>query len=255
VVNIASTSCAGYVPTYGSIGAYFGLVTPPTVDLASFRADMEAFTLGTYVPAYSTYLALHASPAAPLLDAMSARTGLPPQYWVAQFNLGPDTYQQNLVPGALIGRYDARVWAPLGTLLASEGDPSSTFITPSFAAGIDRYLREELKYSYPSGYVLLSSAIDVWNFSHARSRLPDVLPDLAAAMTLNPRLRVLSLNGYHDLATPYFQTLLDLQRLIDMTDVTFRTYDGGHMTYLDDRSRPLEKADLRGFYRSTGGLP
>jgi carboxypeptidase C (cathepsin A) len=60
---------------------------------------------------------------------------------------------------------------------------------------------------------------------------------------------VLSVNGYHDLATPYFQTALDLSR-IGFASVQVRNYDGGHMTYLDDVSRPLEKADIRAFYRS-----
>jgi hypothetical protein len=33
--------------------------------------------------------------------------------------------------------------------------------------------------------------------------LPDVIPVLAAAMTENPKLQVLALNGYHDLVTPF----------------------------------------------------
>ena len=43
--------------------------------------------------------------------------------------------------------------------------------------------------------------------------LPDTIPDLAAALARQPALRVLSLAGYHDLATPFRQTELDLARL------------------------------------------
>jgi len=67
---------------------------------------------------------------------------------------------------------------------------------------------------------------------------------------------VLSLNGFHDLATPYYQTALDLTRMAG-APIEFRTFEGGHMTYLDDGSRPLEKADVRALLRTplTGGAP
>jgi carboxypeptidase C (cathepsin A) len=79
--------------------------------------------------------------------------------------------------------------------------------------------------------------------------LPDVIPDLAAAMTENPKLQVLALNGYHDLVTPFFQTETDLSRLGTNPNVQKTFYRGGHMTYLDDQSRVLEKADLVQFYQ------
>ncbi len=36
-------------------------------------------------------------------------------------------------------------------------------------------------------------------------------------------------------------------------NVQLRFYPGGHMTYLDDRSRPLLKASLAAFYAATPG--
>jgi len=252
VVAVSSISCAGYVPSYGSIGAWFRLLSPNPADLPGFRVGMERFTLDTYIPADNAWLTAHTPPSSDLVFALVADTGLNAPYWQQNLNLNPDTYQHNLLPGVVIGRYDARVTAQLGSPLAREDDPSSTFISGSFAVGIQSYLQNDLKYSYASGYVLLGNAINSWNFAHDGRSLPDVLPDLASAMTLNPRMKVMSVNGYHDLATPYFQTALDLARLPGNATVEFRTYDGGHMTYLDDRSRPLERADLRAFYRRAG---
>ena len=80
--------------------------------------------------------------------------------------------------------------------------------------------------------------------------LPDTIPDLAAALAQNPKLKILSLNGYHDLATPFFVTERDLARLGPIPNVTTRFYIGGHMTYLDDGARQLEKADLVQFYQN-----
>ena len=76
------------------------------------------------------------------------------------------------------------------------------------------------------------------------------MPDLAAALALNPRLRVLSMSGYHDLATPFNVTERDLAR-INSSSISVRNYMGGHMTYLDNGSRVQQKADLAQFYQIT----
>src|SRR5208283_3009929 len=107
---------------------------------------------------------------------------------------------------------------------------------------INSYLTNTLKYTNLSGYVVESNAINTWVFAHDGLSLPDVVPDLAAAFAQNPKLQVLSLNGYDDLATPFFQTEEDLARLSGSAMVTKQFFVGGHMIYLDDTSRPLEKA-------------
>ena len=171
--------------------------------------------------------------------------------WQTRLNLDPDTFQRALLPGSLLGRYDGRISAPLGSALAAEGDPSSTLITDSFVSAINDYLPGTLKYSNGSTYVLLGTAIQFWNFAHAGRALPDTLPDLAQALQGNPALRVLAISGWHDLATPFHQTELDLARLPVQARVLVRNYPGGHMSYLDDSSRAQQKADLAAFYRGT----
>jgi carboxypeptidase C (cathepsin A) len=178
---------------------------------------------------------------------------LPSSFWSANPNVGPGTYRNNLVMNTMLGRYDARVSAPRTSQLASEGDPSSTFINGQFGAAIGGYLRDELGYTSISPYVTSSNAIAAWDFHHDGQPVPDVIPDLATALSLRPQLRVLSVNGYHDLATPFLQTERDLARLGSAPTVTVRIYDGGHMTYLDDASRVREKQHLRTFLQ--GGTP
>jgi hypothetical protein len=57
--------------------------------------------------------------------------------------------------------------------------------------------------------------------------------------------------GYHDLATPFHVTETDLARLGAEARVQVRNYPGGHMSYLDDGTRPRQRADLAAFYRGT----
>jgi carboxypeptidase C (cathepsin A) len=69
-------------------------------------------------------------------------------------------------------------------------------------------------------------------------------------MAQNSRLKVLAVSGYHDLVTPFHVTEIDVARLgANHPNVRVHNYQGGHMTYLDDVSRPQMKADLAAFYR------
>jgi carboxypeptidase C (cathepsin A) len=244
-----SVSCAGYLPSYGAVGAYYSLTVPAQTDSDAYAATMRSFTTNTYEPALNPWLASRTPPPASLYQQLQDMTGFPVSRWQTSLNIGPGLVQYNLVPGKLVGRYDARVSAAFGTPLASEGDPSSTFISAQFGQAIGPYLLNSLRYSSGSNYVTLSNAINTWNFQHDGHGLPDVIPDLAAAMALNPQLKVLSVSGYHDLATPYFQTEKDLSRLGSNPNITVKVYDGGHMTYLDDGSRVKQKADVKAFYQ------
>lgn len=248
--NGFGVSCAGYLPTYGEVGAYYLLANPVPTDSGAYAAQMRSFSTTTYEPALAPWLTSRTAPPATLYQQLQDLTGFPISRWQTNLNVGPGIFQFNLVSGKLIGRYDGRVSAPFGTFLASEGDPSSTFISSQFGAAIGPYLANTLRYSNGSSYVTLSNAINTWDFHHDGVGLPDVVPDIAAAMALNPSLKVLSVGGYHDLATPFFQTEKDLSRLGATPNITVKVYDGGHMTYLDDASRAKEKADVRSFYQS-----
>jgi carboxypeptidase C (cathepsin A) len=245
----ARVSCAGFLPTYAAVGAYHGRVSPPPADLGGFLQQMRGFTAQAYSPALDAYLRNGTPPAGSLLDALVADTGEPAAQWQIDLNLDPTTFRYTLLANTLLGRYDARMTAPQGSALARDGDPSSSFIDGPFAAAIASHLASGLRYGNTTVYPTLSNAIFSWNFSHDGRALPDTVPDLAAALALNPSLKVLSLNGLHDLATPFFQTETDLGRLGAGAPVQLKSYAGGHMTYLDDTARRQQLADLQAFYR------
>lgn len=244
--------CTGFIPSYAATGAWFSMTTPvpAAADVPAFLTQMRNFAVTEFDPAVRAQNATGARPSAVLLDRMTANTGLRRTAWEQQLNRGPTYYRANLVPGTLSGRYDTRVTLPNNSLPGQESDPSSTVISPSFQVRITEYLTNTLRYTTPSTYVLLGNAINTWNFSHDGRQLPDTIPDLAAAMAQNPRLKVLAVNGYHDVATPFFTTERDIARLGVNPNVQVRNYFGGHMTYLDDNSRRQMKADLAQWYRS-----
>jgi carboxypeptidase C (cathepsin A) len=76
-------------------------------------------------------------------------------------------------------------------------------------------------------------------------------------MELNPYLKVFCANGYYDAVTPFLQTKLNIENMPlgnpesrhkTLRNLVYRTYQSGHMIYLDKDSRKEMKDDLGEFY-------
>jgi carboxypeptidase C (cathepsin A) len=253
VFNTPSISCGPFLPSYGAVGAWLNMTTPPqpVAQLPAYMAQMRTLASTQYDPAVRARLGSGAAPSGNLIATLAADTGMGTGSWSSHFNMDPTYFHDNLVSNSVIGFYDGRMVAQRGTPLAADDDPSSTMYNASFASTIVSYLNGDLAYTNPSTYTISSNAINAWNFSHAGQQLPDTVPDLAAAMAQNSRLKILSVNGYHDIVTPFYNTELDLARLGANPNITIHFYQGGHMTYLDDVARVQEKADVAAFYGST----
>jgi carboxypeptidase C (cathepsin A) len=241
-------NCSGYLPSYAAVASHYERLVPTPADPAAFADEVQLFADTTYGPAVSAHLAAGAPPDAALVDALVARTGAAAALWNGNINLDPTTFRTQYTAGQLLGRYDARISVAADSPLARDGDPSLTYVVPSFEAAIGSTLRDRLRYSARSDYVMANPDIGVFDPRHNGRMLPDTVPDLAAALALNPSLGILSMSGRHDLATPYHQTERDLKRLGPTPGLMLRDYDGGHMTYFDDAARVAQKADLRMFY-------
>lgn len=243
-------SCEGYVPTYAALGAYHQRANPLPADFSAYIQQARNFAAGAYRSAMQPWLATRTPPPAAVTTQLSAYTGIGSVTWQLNLNTQPGAVQRSLVPGDMLtGRYDARVVAPRASPLSNGSDPSLAVINEAFVSGMRSYLSDVLHYSAASNYLSYNDFIDRWNFSHDGKTVPDTVPDLAAAMTLNPGLKVLSLSGYYDLATPFHQTEMDLARLGANPNIVIRNYHSGHMGYLDDAARRAARADLGAFYQ------
>ncbi len=244
---IGQGSCGANLPSYAAVGAWHQLTTPSQADLPAYMVQMRSYSDQVYGPAVAAFLGGGPVPPdqPPLL---AAYTGIAAATWSSHFNLSIGDFQTLLLPGRITGLYDGRMTATLGSALASQGDPSSTFLNSSFSTRIGSYLQGELRYTNATTYVLLSGAINTWDFSHAGLALPDTVPDLAAVLANDPRLAIHIVSGYHDLVTPFHVTETDVARLNSVARVQVHNYNGGHMSYLDDGTRPVQKADLVAWY-------
>jgi carboxypeptidase C (cathepsin A) len=73
-------------------------------------------------------------------------------------------------------------------------------------------------------------------------------------MRQNPRLKILSVNGLYDLATPFGGADYEFRHLAMepqiAANIRYVYYEAGHMMYIDPASARQLKADLASFYAS-----
>lgn len=255
-------------------------VRPAPSDLPAFASQAAQFARTDYAAAVAHYP--KASPA--VIRKLSEYTGIEPatlSAWgldiAAHDSQGNSLFLRTLLAsrGVALGAYDGRVTA-IDTGIAGNIDPNSGGNDPTMAAiggeytaMWNKYLNEDLLFTSSSAFTDLNDqAFKHWDFGHvdptgaqrgldARGNV--VLytgGDLAAVMALNPDLKVLSANGYFDFVTPFYQTVIDLQRMPLVSqavrnNLSARFYPSGHMVYLDGGSRTALKQDLAALYART----
>ncbi|WP_042337394.1 S10 family peptidase [Paraburkholderia ferrariae] len=258
-------------------------VSPKPKDLQAFAAQVAQFSRTDYREALAKFPDAKDPAITAALRTLSQYTGIDTQTlssWnldiAAYDNRGNSLFLTTLLKskGVALGAYDGRVTA-IDTGIAGKIDPNSggndptmTAVTGVYTAMWNSYLNEQLKFRTNSSFTDLNDqAFQNWNFSHidptgAQKGIDAqgnvilyTAGDLAAVMALNPDLRVLSANGYYDFVTPFYQTVIDLQKmpLADQKvrdNLSARFYPSGHMVYLDNASRTALKGDLAKLYQS-----
>jgi len=257
----------GLLPTLAADALYHGKVTisPVPTDLPRFLNDVEKFARGPYASAKAAFPKVDPD----VLESLGKILGIPPvvlKYW----KLDPSTPSVKLFltsllqdAGLAVGAYDGRVTAEDTGIAASIGgnDPAMTAVGGVYTAMWHVYLNDELKFISTSPFLAQNDKMfPSWNFNHidptgAQKGYDNLntVGDLAAAMELNPYLKVFSANGYYDAVTPFFQTILNFENMPLSSphargNLTIRNYESGHMIYLDNGSRSAMKADLAAFY-------
>ncbi len=254
----------GYLPTYAAIAWYHNKLPNKPADVKAFLEEVRAFARGEYAEALSLGHNLPDARVDAIAAKLHAYTGLSVEFLKeANLRVNQPRFRKELMrtDRKILGRYDGRFE---GTDFDAASDtpsydPSSTGITGAFVASFHDYLTKELKYTISETYYPRGPNLNqVWDQSHRAPgatqplREPYVAGDLADAIRKNPKLRVFSVNGLFDLATPFFITEYDLSHMqLEPKlrgNVQFAYYPSGHMIYLNVDALKQLKTDLNEFY-------
>jgi carboxypeptidase C (cathepsin A) len=172
----------------------------------------------------------------------------------------PTAYAKELrrAQGEIVSRYD-------GSVAGVDPDPSSAFAADDpvldgsrapFTRAFLAYAHDELRFETELGYHLLDAEVSrhwEWRDGHANSfGSVGASEDLARALALHPKMRVLIAHGLTDLTTPYLASRYIVDHLppkVTAERVTLKLYAGGHMMYLRTPSRRRLHDDAAAFYQ------
>lgn len=256
-----------YLPSYAAVAWYHDKLPNKPQDLPAFLKTVRAFALGQYDQALKQGDDISASARDAVLAKLHAYTGLSERYLKeADLRVAPQRFMKELMRDdrRTVGRYDGRYEGidPDAAGEEPDSDPSGTAIFPALATAFHAYLNNTLKYPGGAQYQFLSYKVNKsWDWHHKidgrEYPVPDTIPDLRAAMSQEPHLKVFSGNGYFDLATPFFKTEYELNHMgLDPSlrkNITFAYYHDGHMIYIHDAAMKKIHEDLDKFYDSAVG--
>ncbi|MGC1466793.1 MAG: carboxypeptidase [Pseudolabrys sp.] len=218
-------------------------------------ADAEHFAMTDYL----TTLA-GPEPQGAAAQAFYARvaqmTGLPVDLVTRSRGFIHDLYVKNLRGSErnIVSPYDVTFAAPdpfPESTSHSGDDPILDGLTRAYGGAFADYARNELGFKTEMTYSLLASDVTrKWDWHGGRASV-SASEDLRELLALNPAFKLMVAHGYSDLVTPYSDSryVLDhLPRIGPPGRVELKLYRGGHMLYLDPKSRAAFTTDARAFY-------
>ncbi|WP_414900184.1 S10 family peptidase [Sphingomonas flavalba] len=253
-----------YVPSYAAAAWYHKRLADRPAALEPFLTEVREWARGPYLAALAKGDDLSDAERAAIARQMSAYTGLSEKFLLSvDLRVDLARFRKELLRDQrrTIGRLDTRF---LGIDVDAGGDSpefdaADAAISGPYIGALNKYLFGTLGYKTKLSYRpnFYSGIAGTWDQKH---KAPDgrtmalaaTSIDLGTAMRINPYLKVLSLNGYYDTATPFFGAEYDLKHMqIDPAlrgNITYRYYESGHMIYIEPGSLTALKRDLDQWY-------
>jgi carboxypeptidase C (cathepsin A) len=254
------------LPSFTWIAGYHHkLPSDLQADVKKAADESRQWAMGDYWAALNKGDALTPQERADVVDKLARYTGLSKQIieW-ANLRIDVRTFthyllaDQKLRVGRLDGRYKDP--DPNGFMDTPFYDPTSSETGPPFTSVFNDYVRRELNYKTDMPY--WTSAQQSGNFRWSWTGVegfgggyPDTATALRQASVKDHYLKVLVMEGYYDLATPFLAADYTMDHL-DLTpdyhkNISFAQYASGHMVYLDSQSHAKMKQDFVNFIDAT----
>lgn len=254
-----------YLPTYAAVSWYHHKLPEQNIEFATLIENVRKFALGDYIDALLKGNSITEQERNDIAEKLHEYTGLSKDYILkANLRIKEGEFTQQLLDKEreTVGRIDARfkgfTFDPLSQY--ADYDPLFPAVSPAFTAAFLDYIHNDLDFGNDMDYSVLTSLFSRWKWTHRASSgefqyVVNTSVDLAYAIDLNPYLKVLVMQGYFDLATPFLATEytfshMNLKKQLQ-SNVEIKYYQAGHMMYIHKPSLEKMKKDLDEFYDST----
>ena len=264
IMDVENPSDLAYVlslPTYVADAWYHKKLDEKhqKMELEDLMKEARAFAGGEYLSALFRGKNLDEKELDEIATRMAALTGLDKEQ-IIKANLRielPDFCKSLLADQKLvIGRYDGRYTGPLtgGSISDGAADPSDMAIDGIFQAAVNHYINEELDYHTDRPYVPLSYDVNnLWTFPEEFGNGFSMWSTIHDVMSKNSFLKVWTLCGYYDLATPFYSAEWNFNHVFlnpeNEKNLQITHYPSGHMIYLYEPALAQFRKDAEAWFR------
>ena len=216
-------------------------------------SDVEAYAAGPYLADFLRG-ERDSQALSRIAEKVASFTGLDPalvRKLGGRIDMATFAREKDRASAKVTSLYDARAggFDPSPHAAASEySDPILDAIKTPLASAMADLTGNRLGWTVEARYEILNeNVMRAWDWGSGRDRA-EALSDLKRAMALDPSLRVLVAHGLTDQVTPYFASKVLIDQVPPMGDpdrLRLKVYGGGHMLYLDGKSRAGLRDDAR----------
>ncbi|SHO62697.1 S10 family peptidase [Algoriphagus zhangzhouensis] len=257
-----------YFPTVAVTARYHDKITNKGADIESFVQEVREFTENEYAPALFKGNTISDAEKNQIAQKLESYSGISAEIWLRadlKLNAG-ETFQEMLRDEKMtVGRLDSRYKGinldPMS--MSSFTDPQSDAISPAYTSLFLDYFHGSLGVSKDLLYATSAGGRNGfrWDWSHRGNQFwgttgaITTLPDMADALSKDPNMKVLIMNGYYDLATVFYGVEHSISHLglpksaSDRIKMTY--YEAGHMMYTHLPSAQKFRDDLKAFIEDT----
>ncbi|MFM7854111.1 MAG: carboxypeptidase, partial [Flammeovirgaceae bacterium] len=257
-----------HFPTYAATAWYHNKVANKPASLDAFLNEVRIFTERDYVPALFKGDKLTNDERNVIANKLAGYSGCSADFWKkADLRVQAGEFFAELLrsEGKIVGRLDSRYKGDNQDMLSqfADEDPQSSAISPAFTAGFLNYFYNDLKVNKKLNYMTSAYGREgfKWDWKHegnmrwGTSAAINTGIDMAQAMTKDPNVKVLILNGVYDIATVFY----GVEHTIDHLGLTpelkkniiMKYYEAGHMMYTHQPSIEKFRKDVVEFIHST----
>ena len=249
-----------FLPTYAATAWYHRVLAPDLQKkpLAAVVKEAEAFAIGEYTVALMQGSALTGAARERIAAQVARFSGLSTDY-VLKADLRPTDarYFKELLRsrGLVVGRLDSRFTSQDRDDVGENAETDALFsnVLGAYAVGINRLLKDTLKFDSDAPYVVHAPIWDKWTWKDFANKYVNVGASLRRAMQANPHMRVYVASGYYDLGTPHAAGDYTLSHLglreAAQRNIQVSYYEAGHMMYIHQPSLARMASELRAFVK------